>query len=407
MPFTNLINFLKRKITRRCFLKTVTLSTLGATLGPTIILKPRQARAATPQNRVVRVYDENATYWNGNEYDGNPENAYWDKVNQDIVYSMVEMGICNLVGTTSLSSAWQQIMSSYTPGDKICIKVNFNNHRGTPQLSNIDATIYVINGILKGLIEYVGVSEGDIKVYDAVRYIPDGDRFKGKCDYNISYGDASTGDGWTDSEVNFTTPPEGPGPFNLSKILEESQHLINVPLLKYCPAGITGVFKNHYGTVRHCGYLHNYSDGHHFCDLNNHPQIRNKTRLFVGDGLFGAWDSDEKPRYWSNFGNKSPNSIFFSINPVAIESVMLDYVLDVKGFREHQFLEIAGLPPYNLGIHEHYHGDHEYYNIEYLTNLGYSLREKRKAIDQKIKEFKEGTAEQSKVEEKINDYMQH
>jgi hypothetical protein len=88
-------------------------------------------------------------------------------------------------------------------------------------------------------------------------------------------------------------------------------------------------------------------------DINDNPHIRDKTRLVIGDGLFGNpyvnWDSVER---WDIFNNDDPNILFFSTDPVAISSVMMDYIVAERGNQDHEHLHAAA--SLGLGVHEHW-----------------------------------------------------
>jgi len=89
--------------------------------------------------------------------------------------------------------------------------------------------------------------------------------------------------------------------------------------------------------------------------------------LTIGDGLYGARinNYDEVPSPWPTFGNNSPNSLFFSIDPVAIDCVMYDF-LDREGGVPNgsdDYLKLANAQ--GLGTFEHWDGSHQYHAIDY------------------------------------------
>jgi hypothetical protein len=118
--------------------------------------------------------------------------------------------------------------------------------------------------------------------------------------------------------------------------------------------GITLSFKNHYGTIRDPRFLHENRSSR-LLDLNSNPHIRDKTRLVIGDGLFGNWRSNSgKPERWDTFGNAAPNSLFFATDPVAIDSVMCDFLEAEEWINNEaddylQLAEEAGLGVYERG----------------------------------------------------------
>jgi hypothetical protein len=101
-------------------------------------------------------------------------------------------------------------------------------------------------------------------------------------------------------------------------------------------------------------------------DINNNPHIRDKTRLVIGEGLFGNplnnWSSIEQ---WDIFGTDDPNILFFSVDPVAISSVMTDYIVAERGNQGHEALHAAAA--LGLGVHEHWDSfaNKQYSSIDY------------------------------------------
>jgi len=164
----------------------------------------------------------------------------------------------------------------------------------------------------------------------------------------------------------------------IADVLVNSQHLINIPIMKEHCTGITGTFKNHFGTVNepidvmHC--CMGDSQNNPLVDIYLNPHIRDKTRLVVGDGLFGMALNDDgcgsgTPHPWSTFNDMSPNCLFFSIDPVAIDSVMLDHILaerDAHGLWSHPHEHLHCAHSSGLGIHEHRDDQGQYHEIDFL-----------------------------------------
>ena len=67
---------------------------------------------------------------------------------------------------------------SYQPGEKIAIKLNFNNALGgigdpyVKEDNDRDASPYVVKALLRQLVNVVGVAQEDITLFDASRPIP-------------------------------------------------------------------------------------------------------------------------------------------------------------------------------------------------------------------------------------------
>ena len=142
-------------------------------------------------------------------------------------------------------------------------------------------------------------------------------------------------------------------------------------------------------------------------DINNNPHIRDKTRLVIGEGLYGNpyrnWQFTER---WKIFGNDDPNILFFSKDPVAISSVMTDYIVAERGKQDHQQLHAGEL--IGLGVHDHWDAfeTKQYSLIDYIHIDLNNQSVTRLDIDRKIKQFKEGIATESEVKQLIDSYMQ-
>ena len=83
-------------------------------------------------------------------------------------------------------------------------------------------------------------------------------------------------------------------PAHLSRLLTEPAHLINVPVLKnHFEAGVTFALKNHVGSagkeIKYRQKLFHNPIAERNALNNTAPDIKNKTRLIVGDALFGVY----------------------------------------------------------------------------------------------------------------------
>lgn len=365
---------------RRKFLENIGLSLSGLFFLPEI-LKGEQKNLIKniPASRVVQIHDPDVTYWDFST------GYYGDYVNQSLVNTMVDRGVCELTRLSDPVSAWQRIMSSYQSGDKIAIRVNFNNCMHTapnpyyPTHNMIDSLIEPINSIISGLTR-IGVLTSDIWVYDASRILPN--RYTSGCLYSgVKFYDYLGQNGNLQTTFNSTDPsriinfsnPSIPS-HEVTDVLINVQHLIHFPLLKAHSTGVSGVFKLHLGTIN--GPF--YDDIHPYLyDLEKNPlvdifinmNVKEKTRLIVGDGLFGAKKYNAVPESWSIFGNKSPNTLFFSLDPVALDTIMQDLL--------HTQWPTGSMPPddhdhlhcafrQGLGIHEHKDKNGKYSQIDLI-----------------------------------------
>jgi hypothetical protein len=295
--------------------------------------------------KVLHVHSDAATHWGG-------ESDYWNHVDQGTVNDMVDRGLMQLTGTASVADAWRALIPAYQPGEKIAIKVNFNNSRACNSTNpSIDALMEPVNAVASGLLQ-IGVAAGDICVYDAIRALPD--RFVNKDLYGVSFFDGN----WLAicrNEAGFSHQPETRVTFyppagvampevHVTDVLMNAKYLINMPIMKggHVLAGATLGFKNHFGTIENPSALHDYvdlvgqppayrTDYNPLVDLMRSPLIGGKTVLTIGDALFAARTWTEAPVPWTTFGDQMPNSLFLASDPVAVDCVMHDLLAAEPG----------------------------------------------------------------------------
>ncbi len=415
-------NIFNLNLSRRDFLKYTGAAT-GLFLTSRLLEYPFLSYA-NQRPRVVSVYDSNAT-----DYDY-ITGFHWEYVNQNVVNNMMAQGVMALTGKTNTEAAWKELIP-YQSGEKVLIKFNFNNSRDCEGYDNkIDPLAETANAIIDGLIS-IGVPGDKIWFTDPSRKIPEKFR-EGIINPYIQYYSHLSCTGLNYHIIDYIDPkspaastatcPAGEKILP-SQIFVEADHLINVPILKSHGEYVTLALKNHYGSVLFQNY--DRSEMHAFfnegknsagCDLNktniladinNNPHIKNKTRLVIGDGLFGNpftnWKDTER---WEIFGNDDPNIFFFSIDPVAISSVMTDYIVAERGGQDHEQLHAAaGL---GLGIHDHWDAfeTKNYTAIDYIPFDLNNPKISRVDIDQAIRDYKAGNATEKEVKDIISRYME-
>ncbi len=341
--------------------------------------------------RVVWVHDTSATSWD--EING----QWWDENNlsQSAVNAMMDTAILALTGKPTISEAWDTLFkffnngTGYTAGEIIGIKVNFNNADGYGDQDNeTDANHQIVIALLRQLIHHAGVPETCIFIYDVLKRIPDRfyypiiDSFPGVW-FVDRYG-GYTNDrrfvrGMSDTLIHFT----GGGIQNEivhigDTNIVKAKYLIDIAILKiHAISGITIFGKNHYGSLYESPASPNLTEGLHdsirpqviqmgawspFVDLMAHRHLGKKTILFIGDGLYGGKQlGDNLPFKWSVFGDDWPSSVFMSQDPVAISSVMWDFLNAETNQMEtsQNFLHEMAEPDSSygtssLGVHEHW-----------------------------------------------------
>lgn len=347
------------------------------------------ALADVPSHRVVSIHDSDATNWN------HSTGYHWQYIDQTTVDQMIGQGVMILTGTGSIEDAWSELIP-YQEGDQVAIKFNFNNSSscGGGDDQGIDGYSETANAVIDGLVS-IGVPPEDIWIYDAMhRVVPDRfiegidnqdvQFFGGTgaiCDGN--YHNTSLVDPGSVDVSGFSCDAGNLGEdvIRPSLVLVEAEHLINIPLFKSHGSYVTLALKNHYGSVYYDlndnMSMHKYFESEDggcdletenvLADINNNPHIRDKTRLVIGEGIFGNphtnWQSVER---WEIFGDDDPNIYFFSADPIAISSVMTDYIMEERGWQDHWQLHAGAL--LGLGVHEHWDNftNRQYSAIEYI-----------------------------------------
>lgn len=345
--------------------------------------------------------------WNPDATEKNLDGYWWEPQNNDqtVIDEMMTQGVKQLTNTESVAQAWNALFSyvneqnnhgnrGYQSGEKIAIKVNLNNCWNPISFiddyekkdNERDAHPLLINSLLTQLVDQVNIPQEDITIYDSSRPMPDWfyDPIVSVFP-NIQFIDGfGNADGRqkaipSDKEFSFSDGTMR----TLPSCVVEASYIINVPLLKQHPInhGVTLSGKNMFGTfIEPVVDIHPYHESGQFMgnpapqtDLFAHEDLGKKTVLFLGDGLFATLRDHRTITYFHMypFNDDWTNSIFFSQDPVAIDSVMYDFLhtegpIPLKGSQN--YLHQAADPPANvydpesdgtfvtesIGIHEHW-----------------------------------------------------
>jgi Bacterial Ig domain/Domain of unknown function (DUF362) len=369
--------------------------------------QPMGAGTGVNPGRVVWVWNPNATEKNLTGY-------WWeqDNNNQGVIDQMFSVGVQQLTGTSNVSNAWNTIFRyfnqihgngnvSYQPGEKITVKLNFNNALEgiAPYVredNDRDASPYVVKALLRHLVNVVGVAQEDITLFDASRPIPN-------CFYNrvkyetypadmlveefshIHYVDSTGGAAGREKVIPSNTKMYfADGTIRtLPTCVVEAKYIMNMPLLKRHPIqnGVTLSGKNFFGSfIEQVLDIHPYHKSGLIMgnpapqvDLFAYEQLGGKTLLYIGDGTFATKvDHQTIAKFLMYpFNDDWTNSLFFSQDPVALDSVMYDFLLTegtnpIEGAQN--YLHQAAVPLPNvydpehdgiylstsLGVHEHW-----------------------------------------------------
>ena len=361
--------------------------------------------------RVVWIRDLAATPWDGKT--GN----WWDEgtgISQPAVDNMMSRSLRALAGASSDAAAWEAIFkyhnrtqrgsnTGYAPGEKIAVKINCNNaYEGYGDVDGqIDQSPQTLVALLHQLVVVAGVPQEMITVYEATRVVPDrvykpshaacpGVRFVD------SKGDGTNGRlpvEYQKDTLHYSIPDPKVGR-DLPKCVVEATYLVNLTLLKGHPTtGASLTAKNHYGTVDvrdHEVYVNSHSHPmatyHPFVDMIGSKELGGKTLIFMLDGLYGVRDVNdnvaEHGRWTKLFHGEWLASLFMSQDPIAIDSVGLDFIraeFPFGRFKDFQPVKnadnymheaaLAGHPPSgvryapdgealkSLGVHEHWNNE--------------------------------------------------
>jgi uncharacterized protein (DUF362 family) len=382
------------------------------------------ARGLYP-GRVVWMYEPRAAQWDGKT------GRWWDETNTDqsAVDCMVSKSLRTFTGEPNDAAAWDALFRyfnrtrglgdvGYSQGEKVAIKINMNQDSGGTWAANAGMpSPQMLYSVVDQLINVVGVSGGDITIYDASRYIGDPlyDKIRGNPDPNfqsVRFICNTTRNGRIAAVHDPANPirfanPSVPGNARAypPRAVTEARYLINMALLRaHSLFGVTFCGKNLFGSIywpSNGGWtpspLHNFGSrdlpmGSYNClvDLMGHPHLGGKTLLYVIDAVYGARNQSAEVMPFASFGNKWTSSIFVSQDPVAIDSVALDFVrneskaTDCTGQGVDNYLHEAALanePPSrsvydpdgdgkrleSLGVHEHWNNP---VDKQYSRNLG-------------------------------------
>ena len=372
--------------------------------------------------RVAWAHEPKVAAWDGKT--GN----WWDDASTDarIVDAMVSGNLRSLAGEKTDREAWRALFgffnqtrkfssSGYRAGEKIAIKVNSNQDRpGAWRFGAGMPSPQVIYSLVHQLITVAGVPGQDITLYDASRYIGDPiyNRIRANPDPNFQavkfvVSQRMAGNGRTEAlpdkanPVRFSSP--GVPVAYLPLCVTEAKYHVNVALARaHGLMGVTQTAKNLFGSVYFEGRgftpepLHDFASrdlpmGSYNClvDLIAHKHLGGKTLLYLVDFLYVALSQNVRVVRYQSFGDHWCSSLFASQDPVAIDSVGLDFIRnepradECRGKPENYLHEaaLAEKPPSgtayghgqdhapvtSLGVHEHWNNPTD---KQYSRNLG-------------------------------------
>lgn len=306
-------------------------------------------RVAWGHNSAIASWDGTTGFWWEDRFNNQPET---DKLLTETLKT--------LTGLKNEKKSWNALFvffnkskhnvdAGYKPGQKIAIKVNLNNTYSHESNNEINANPHLILSLLKSLVNEAGVSQENITVGDPSRFMTNNVYDKLHSAYpNVHYIDHNGGDGrekasFVENAIPYSVD-NGKVATGLAASFVNADYIIDMALMKgHVGQGVTLCAKNFFGctsieddwhkNAHSSGFsqnkkgLHTYSV---YADYMGHKDLGGKTMLFLIDGIYSNKFVDKVPAYkWAlpPFNNNWPGSLFASQDGVAIDAVVLDFVL--------------------------------------------------------------------------------
>jgi len=279
--------------------------------------------------KVVRVNNENSIAGN--------------KINYDAAYEMIEKGMLELTGVTSLKEAWLQFVNV---NDKIGLKVN---PVAGPTLST---SIEVTQAIVKQL-EEAGIPRTNLIIWDrreeqlaeagftaeafpGIKIIGTerlGDNGTMYDENGILYSKRmidTTWFYWADCEEAYDaeTMPymvnSGKYSYYSKIVTEMCDKIINVPILKNAGSSITLCLKNlAYGAITNTGRLHKNLWSETCAEACAFPPLRDKVVLNIVDGIKGCFNGGPgpNPQFFTEY-----KTVLIGTDPVAVDRIGFEII---------------------------------------------------------------------------------
>lgn len=374
--------------------------------------------------RVVWAHEPQSVSWDGNGFWWEPEHF-----DESVILTMVNNSVARLANQPEAKSGWNTLFSAhnqsrekiggYKAGEKIAIKANINGSAvfdddtsGETHMSYTNPVL--LKALLISLVEEAGVAPSDITVYDVSRLFPDymvemcsTGRLQG-----VNFVDRSNGTADESAPINWSHSFSGAINY-LPTCVTGAEYLINLANLKGHSYGITLCGKNHFGSFINGNAmrppegasLHQWLTKNEMeiysplVDLMANEKLGGKTVLYMLDALIcapseGASITGSNAKWQQTpFDGNYTSSIFVSQDPVAIDSVGADFLVNEPAVTNHNsavgvhtvenYLHEAGLVAEapsgtaytdgnggrvtNLGVHEHWNNQTEKI---YSRNLG-------------------------------------
>lgn len=306
--------------------------------------------------RVSWGHNNNIASW-----DGKTGNWWEDKYNnQAETDKLLTQTLTGLTGIKSEKKSWNALFrffnktkhntdEGYKAGQKIAIKVNMNNTYSHDSNNEINGNPHLMLSLLKSLINEAGVAQENITIGDPSRFMTNNVYDKLHSVYpNVHYIDHNGGDGrekatFVENAIPYSVD-NGKVATGLATSFVEADYIINMALMKgHVSQGVTLCAKNYFGctsieadwrkNTHSAGFSQNKKGLKTYtvyADYMGHKELGGKTMLFLIDGIYSNKFVDKVPAFkWAlaPFNNNWPGSLFASQDGVAIDAVVLDFIL--------------------------------------------------------------------------------
>ncbi|MDR2887427.1 MAG: DUF362 domain-containing protein [Bacteroidales bacterium] len=324
---------------------------------------------------------------------------YWFKpenTNKEVVREMLRSTLPQLTGEKTVKKSWDAMFkyfnktkhnknAGYTKGEKVFIKINQGTARWlltdedksngyyypknivpSPQrqaesFGTTETNPYVLLEVLKQLVYDCGIAQENISVGDPMAHIY-GHVFEvvyaefPKVKYLDKFSDRHNRTLTKVTEKDYLIYANKQNQDPLFDVIIEADYLINIANMKpHMSACVSLLAKNHFGshgetTAMHLHpYLINmrgivggnggYRKYRVFVDLMGSRYLGRNTVIHIVDGLFGGGSSETRvpvKYFMQPFNNNWCNSIFVSLDQVALDSVGFDFLrTEWNGIHKH------------------------------------------------------------------------
>lgn len=302
---------------RREFLKEVAAgAAILGTEGKLLLGAVKGQKGTAGKSRVVMVQDPLLRGQSGGAPDEKRVSAMLDRAMQ--TYFNVKNPI----------DPWKRVAR---PGQVVSLKVNTIAGRGL-------STHVALVDVICERLQQAGIKAGDIIVWDRTNRELEGAGFKISTDRSRVRCFGTDSVGYEDAQLTF-----GLVKTQLSKIMTQSDVVINVPILKHHGmSGVTMAMKNMYGVIRNPKDQHGGGCNPYVADLNAIPEIHQKVRFIVGDIITSAYHGGPgfRPEFaWNH------NAIMVGEDRVAMDHLGWQIIERKRAEKGMKPLEQVGNPP--------------------------------------------------------------